>query len=173
MTIDSDGSLFKRSEVFRLIGIAASPAMYSVRGQRFTSELMGGMTLEFGPELHDSEGQLLEYVLLGDGHCYDAELIRRGFARTISDANHPRIAEFLEIEARRPRNVDGRILNPDESVKCGKMNIVEYCRRNRTIAMKCCDLDNQIEKLKRLLKSVTLENHSELSCKAELKSVAQ
>jgi endonuclease YncB( thermonuclease family) len=107
VAIDEGGGLLKKLEVVRFIGIAAAPGEYGVRGQRFTAtELMGGMTLEFGPQLRDPDGQLLAYVLLAGDHCHNAELIRRGFARATSGPDHPRMAEFLEIEAHARR--DGR-----------------------------------------------------------------
>jgi hypothetical protein len=104
---EGSGGPLKKVEIVRLLGIIAAPGEYGVRAQRFTtSELMGGMTLEFGPELRDSQGRLLAYVLLEDGHCHNAELIRRGFARATSDADHPKITEFIHIEAQARR--DGR-----------------------------------------------------------------
>lgn len=61
------------------------------------------MRLVFGAELRDVYGRLLSYVYLGPTFV-NAELLRRGFARTLTIAPNDRFAERfkrLEIAAGR------------------------------------------------------------------------
>ncbi len=64
-------------------------------------ELVAGetVTLEFGPERRDRYGRLLAYVSVGD-LLVNAELVRRGFARSLTiSPNDARAPLFERLEA--------------------------------------------------------------------------
>lgn len=78
---------------------------FGPRAHRFNSRLVRGrrVRLVFGAERRDLYGRLLAYVYLGR-RMVDAELVRRGLARTLTIAPNDRFAkrfERLQIAAAR------------------------------------------------------------------------
>lgn len=78
---------------------------FGPRASRFNQRLVAGrrVRLVFGAERRDAYGRLLSYVYLGR-RFVNAELLRRGFARTLTIAPNDRFAERfkrLEIAAGR------------------------------------------------------------------------
>lgn len=78
---------------------------FGPRASRFNHRLLAGrrVRLVFGVERRDAYGRLLSYVHLGP-RFVNAELLRRGFARTLTIAPNDRFAERfkrLEIAAAR------------------------------------------------------------------------
>jgi micrococcal nuclease len=75
-------------------------------------ELVGGrrVSLSFGPELRDDYGRLLAYVRAG-GVAVNAELVRRGYARTLTiapnDARAPALARLEAAAGRAGRGLWG------------------------------------------------------------------
>jgi micrococcal nuclease len=100
------------SEYVRYIGIDTPESVdpgspvecYGEEARRFNERLLqpGRVRLEFGPERRDRYGRLLAYVYVSDV-MLNAELVRRGFAETLTippnDAESDRF-ERLESEAR-------------------------------------------------------------------------
>ena len=79
---------------------------YAIEATAFVRANLEGrrVRLEYGPEQEDRFDRTLAYVFLEDGALLNAELLRRGYART-THFEHPRLAEFLayEDEARSAR----------------------------------------------------------------------
>jgi micrococcal nuclease len=69
---------------------------FGPRASDFTHHLLEGRTvrLVFGVERHDVYGRLLAYVHLGD-RFVNADLVRRGLARTLTIPPNDRYAPFL------------------------------------------------------------------------------
>jgi micrococcal nuclease len=102
-----------RLEDVRLIGIdtpetvdpAAPVQCFGRRASRFTHRRLEGrrVRLVFGAERRDDYGRLLAYAYL-DGRLLNAELVRRGLARTLSIAPNDRFAgRFKRLEIRAAR----------------------------------------------------------------------
>ncbi|HEX5954906.1 MAG TPA: thermonuclease family protein, partial [Solirubrobacterales bacterium] len=62
----------------------------------FNERLVGGerVRLEFGPERRDDYGRLLAYVYVGD-RFVNADLVRRGYATTLTIAPNDQFAPLL------------------------------------------------------------------------------
>jgi micrococcal nuclease len=77
------------------------------------AELVGGraVVLEFGPERRDDYGRLLAYVHGPGGMLVNAELVERGYARTLTiapnDARAPLFARLERSAARSGRGLWG------------------------------------------------------------------
>jgi micrococcal nuclease len=69
---------------------------FGPEASEFNRRLVGGeqVRLEFGPERRDDYGRLLAYVHLGD-RFVNAELVRRGYASTLTIAPNDRFAPLL------------------------------------------------------------------------------
>ena len=73
--------------------------------ERANARLVGGreVALEIGPEPRDDYGRLLAFVRVG-GLLVNAELVRAGYARTLTIAPNDRLAALFErLEARAGR----------------------------------------------------------------------
>jgi len=78
---------------------------FGKRASEFNHQLVEGrrVRLVFGVERRDVYGRLLSYVYLG-GRFINVELLRRGFARTLTIAPNDRYAErFKRLEIRAAR----------------------------------------------------------------------
>ena len=81
---------------------------YALRASHFNEGLVEGerVRLEFDAERRDVYGRLLAYVYLGD-RFVNAELVRRGYARTLTIAPNTRFAgRFARLE--REASSEGR-----------------------------------------------------------------
>jgi len=81
------------------------PQCFGRRASRFNHRLVEArrVRLVFGVERRDAYGRLLSYVHL-DGRLVNAELLRRGYARTLTIAPNDRLAErFKRLEIRAAR----------------------------------------------------------------------
>jgi len=112
--IDGDTVDLQDGRRVRLIGIDTPEMGYSPRAQSegvndpFAEEAKAFLReqaearpvrLEFGPEAEDQYGRTLAYLFLEDGTNLNAELLRRGLARAYRGFEHPRLEEFLALEA--------------------------------------------------------------------------
>jgi micrococcal nuclease len=94
-----------REEDVRYIGVDTPETVkpgtpvqcFGPRAHRFNSHLVGGerVRLVFGEERRDVYGRLLAYVYRGD-RFVNAELLRRGLARTLTIPPNDRFAERFE-----------------------------------------------------------------------------
>lgn len=113
--VDGDTILLTSGERVRLIGVDTPESVkpgtpvqcYARRASAFTHALLDGaaVRLVYGAERRDRYGRLLAYVYRArDGLFVNAELVRRGYARTLTIApNTGHAAEFaaLASDARR------------------------------------------------------------------------
>lgn len=113
--VDGDTILLTSGERVRLIGVDTPESVkpgtpvqcYARRASAFTHALLDGVAvrLVYGAERRDRYGRLLAYVYRArDGLFVNAELVRRGYARTLAIApNTGHAAEFtaLASDARR------------------------------------------------------------------------
>lgn len=103
------------SEYVRYIGIdtpevGADGQCFGEEATEANESLLGSgeVELEFGPELRDRFGRLLAYVYVDDV-MLNAELLRRGFAETITiPPNDAFAARFDQIEAEAKKTNSGR-----------------------------------------------------------------
>ena len=99
-----------REEDVRYIGVDTPESVapgepvecFGVQASEFNSQLVGGerVRLVFDDERRDQYGRLLAYVYVGDTFV-NAELVRDGFARTLTIAPNTDFAERLDRLARR------------------------------------------------------------------------
>lgn len=74
---------------------------WSKRAAAFTEHALGGreVTLVLGRETHDRYGRTLAYVARSDGFDLEVELLRRGYARTLTIApNDDRADRYAALE---------------------------------------------------------------------------
>lgn len=106
--IDGDTLLLATGELVRLIGVDAPEREgpytraepFGVEAAAFTRTAAQGrrIRLEVGPERRDAYGRTLAYVHVDDLDL-NAEILRRGLARAYRRFPHPRLEEFLALEA--------------------------------------------------------------------------
>jgi micrococcal nuclease len=105
-----EASIDGRTEDVRYIGVDTPESVkpdtpvqcYALPASHFNERLVEGKTvrLEYDAERRDVYGRLLAYVCLGD-RFVNAELVRRGFARTLTIPPNTRFADrFARLEGR-------------------------------------------------------------------------
>ncbi|MDX6580941.1 MAG: micrococcal nuclease [Solirubrobacterales bacterium] len=103
-----EASIDGRTEDVRYIGVDTPESVkpdtpvqcYALPASHFNERLVEGKTvrLEYDAERRDVYGRLLAYVYLGD-RFVNAELVRRGFARTLTIPPNTRFADrFARLE---------------------------------------------------------------------------
>lgn len=106
--IDGDTLRLGTDELVRLLGVDAPEREgpytreepFGDEATAFARACAEGrrVRLEFGPERRDAYGRTLAYVHAGESHL-NAELLRHGLARAYRRFPHPRLEEFLRLEA--------------------------------------------------------------------------
>jgi micrococcal nuclease len=78
---------------------------FGPEASEFNERLVGGkrVRLDFGPERRDDYGRLLAYVYVGD-RFVNAELVRRGYASTLTIAPNDQFASLFDSLEQRAGN---------------------------------------------------------------------
>jgi micrococcal nuclease len=115
--VDGDTVQLARTGRARLIGVDTPevhgrPECFGTEASRFARRRLGGRTVlvRGDAEARDRYGRRLVYLFL-DGRLFNAELVRRGYARTLSIRPNTRHAERLAAEERRARGARAGLWN--------------------------------------------------------------